>query len=166
MAFPISKTSIANLLQKVNHTLILPALQRDFVWKPKDICKLFDSLMRGYPINTMMFWQTNQLPNQPISFYQFLHPNYVEGNNNVNFNTKAVHPSTLYHVVIDGQQRITSLWIGLTGSYKTQRARTASELYLRLDKAHTNPDLEYDFQFLTPSKLKSNQKIGYFLITF
>ena len=36
--------------------LILPALQREFVWKRRDIENLFDSLLQGFPINTLMFW--------------------------------------------------------------------------------------------------------------
>ena len=161
MAYPIQKKSIAALLQDVaSNSLILPALQRDFVWKPKDICKLFDSLMQGYPINTMMFWKTNNIQNQPISFYQFLPANHIEGTNNPLFNTTAIAPQATFHIVIDGQQRITSLWIGLTGSYKTVRAKTASSLYVRVDTPNTNPDLKFDFQFLTPTKLNSNQKKG------
>ena len=161
MAYPIQKKSIAALLQDVaSNSLILPALQRDFVWRPKDICKLFDSLMQGYPINTMMFWKTKNLQNQPISFYQFLPADHVEGTNNPSFNTKAIAPEALFHIAIDGQQRITSLWIGLTGSYKTSRAKYPSSLYLRLDTSNTNTDLKYDFQFLTQTKLNSNQKKG------
>lgn len=140
--------------------LILPALQRDYVWKAKDICKLFDSLLQGYPINTMMFWNVSNIASQPIAFYQFLSPNYTEGDVNTLFNTSVCPSSQQFDVVIDGQQRITSLLIGFSGSYKTPKAKTPSYLYLRLDKANTNPDLIYDFQFLSSSKLSANQAKG------
>jgi catechol 2,3-dioxygenase-like lactoylglutathione lyase family enzyme len=35
----------------------LPAIQREFVWKPEQIIELFDSIMRGYPISSFLFWQ-------------------------------------------------------------------------------------------------------------
>ena len=39
-----------------NH-YVLPAIQREFVWKPEQICRLFDSLMQGYPFGTFLFWR-------------------------------------------------------------------------------------------------------------
>lgn len=40
-----------------NNYYLLPAFQRDFVWKAEQIEKLFDSLMRGYPTSSMLFWK-------------------------------------------------------------------------------------------------------------
>lgn len=40
-----------------NQELILPDIQRKFVWDERKIICLFDSIMRGYPINTLMFWE-------------------------------------------------------------------------------------------------------------
>ena len=40
-----------------NNNYLLPAFQRDFVWKSDQIEKLFDSLMRGYPTSSMLFWK-------------------------------------------------------------------------------------------------------------
>ena len=34
--------------------LILPSMQRNFVWEPRKICDLFDSLVSGYPIGTFL----------------------------------------------------------------------------------------------------------------
>ena len=39
---------------------VLPAIQREFVWKPDQICRLFDSLMQGYPFGTFLFWKVEQ----------------------------------------------------------------------------------------------------------
>lgn len=161
MAYPVLPMSIKTLLSKAtSNQFILPALQREFVWKPKDICKLFDSLMLEYPINTMMFWNVTNIPSQPIAFYQFLSPNHTEGTTNMRFSSTACLPSQSFNVVIDGQQRITSLLIGFAGSYKKAASKNAMHLYLRLDTAKTNGDQEYDFQFLTQQKLAANQKKG------
>ncbi len=37
-----------------HHKLVLPAIQREFVWGPGQICRLFDSLMQGYPFGTFL----------------------------------------------------------------------------------------------------------------
>lgn len=159
MAYPIQHMSIRTLLAKISsNNLILPALQREFVWSNKDIAKLFDSLLQEYPINTLMFWETDNIPTQPIGFYQFLNPNFTVGNSNVIFQKSSCPPSQTYNVVIDGQQRITSIYIGICGSYKTAKAKNVSELFLRLDKK--NPTNDYDFQFLTSSQLSSKTKTG------
>lgn len=160
MAYPVFQMSLQTLLSKSN--LILPALQRDYVWKTKDICKLFDSLMQEYPINTMMIWQVSNIASQPIAFYDFLPANHIEGTHNTSFNAKkyAHSAGNIFDVVIDGQQRITSLLVGLTGSYKTPKAKNPSYLYLRLDAPCTNSEMKYDFQFLTVNKVASLQKNG------
>ena len=41
----------------VGRRYLLPAIQRKFTWNSDQICVLFDSIMRGYPINTFMFWE-------------------------------------------------------------------------------------------------------------
>lgn len=50
---------------------VLPAIQRKFVWSADQITALFDSIMRGYPINTFMFWHVKQQKN--IASYPFFH---------------------------------------------------------------------------------------------
>ena len=161
MAYPIQHMSIRDLLAKLScNDLILPALQREFVWGAKDIAKLFDSLLQEYPINTLMFWETSNLPAQPIGFYRFLDPDFTVGNPNVIFKNSMCPPTQTYNVVIDGQQRITSIYVGLCGSYKTAKAKNASALYIRLDKKCSASDMVYDFQFLTTSQFNSKLKLG------
>ena len=36
---------------------VLPAIQREFVWRPEQVCNLFDSVMQGYPFGEFMFWR-------------------------------------------------------------------------------------------------------------
>ncbi|WP_391591891.1 DUF262 domain-containing protein [[Mycoplasma] cavipharyngis] len=53
--------------------LLLTDIQRNFIWKSEQIEMLFDSIMRGYPINSFMFWKIN---NDKIKtgykFYEFI----------------------------------------------------------------------------------------------
>ncbi len=59
--------------QIVNRKYLLPAIQRKFTWNTSQICTLFDSIMRGYPINTFMFWEvTAPDVKKNFRFYQFL----------------------------------------------------------------------------------------------
>ena len=99
--------------------MILPAFQREFVWRRKDIERLFDSLLQGFPINTLMFWEVDDIMNGVMEYYEFLSSKFQE----------SVSTNSIYQVrdndskiiVVDGQQRLTSLWISLYGSYTLEK---------------------------------------------
>ena len=56
--FQAGKSTIHETLEKIEgRKLVLPAIQREFVWSSEQICALFDSLMRGYPIGEMLYWE-------------------------------------------------------------------------------------------------------------
>jgi uncharacterized protein with ParB-like and HNH nuclease domain len=52
---------IANWQLKKQDEISLPSMQRGFVWKPKQIEDLWDSLFRGFPIGSFLMAQTNQI---------------------------------------------------------------------------------------------------------
>lgn len=124
---PVANTmNTFKIIERLNaNQMLLPALQRKFVWKDEQICNLFDSIMKGYPIGTLIFWQVQLEQAQQYSFFRF-EPNYDEQL----LTTPAVpQPIVINHgngnplfVVLDGQQRITSIYIGLQGS--TTRKKT------------------------------------------
>lgn len=132
----VTNKSIRNVLSRVQSSeIILPALQREYVWKRRDIEGLFDSLLQGYPINTFMSWEVSDILQQSMEFYLFLNPKYKEGNVNSDYinNTHARKS-----VIIDGQQRLTSLYIALYGSYTTAKRNKEMFLYLNMDSALVN----------------------------
>ena len=50
--------TIENALDSIaSHEYVLPAIQREFVWQPEQVCNLFDSLMQGYPFGEFMLWR-------------------------------------------------------------------------------------------------------------
>ncbi|MCK5822125.1 MAG: DUF262 domain-containing protein, partial [Bacteroidales bacterium] len=107
------KQSIDNI---DNGNFLLPAIQRRFVWTTEQIEMLFDSIMQDYPINTFMLWEvTDKKIKNKFRFYDFL-KKYIEyeGGNNEERKTKGY---TDFKAIIDGQQRLNSLYIGLKGSY-------------------------------------------------
>jgi uncharacterized protein with ParB-like and HNH nuclease domain len=52
--------------------LYLPAIQRKFVWDAWQIERLFDSIMRDYPIGTFLFWMVEDAKHNDYSFYEFI----------------------------------------------------------------------------------------------
>ena len=51
------------------HDYVLPAIQREFVWNPKQICKLFDSLMQGFPVGSFLFWKIEPVTSKNFCFF-------------------------------------------------------------------------------------------------
>jgi hypothetical protein len=64
---------ILDVLADIDHQqLLLPAIQREFVWSEAKICALFDSLMRGYPIGGFLFWKVSNETVGSNAFYGFI----------------------------------------------------------------------------------------------
>lgn len=94
----------------------LPAIQRKFVWPRWKIEYLFDSLMRNFPIGSFLFWELKSEKAYEYVFYNFL-KNYDERKpNNERKIGSFLHPEIIG--VLDGQQRLSSLYLGLQGSHR------------------------------------------------
>lgn len=69
-----SPITIAQAIERIHRNeYLLPAFQRDFVWSAEQIEKLFDSLMKGYPISSMLFWKVKVIIS--ANRYHFYHSN-------------------------------------------------------------------------------------------
>ncbi len=140
---------------------VLPAIQREFVWSPEKIACLFDSLMRGYPIGSFLFWMVGREDIKKYKFYDcMLH--YHKRDNAHCASVGAVTRDEIT-AVLDGQQRLTALNIGLRGSYAYKLPRLwrnnpdafpVRRLYLNiLTEAEENEyNMQYDFRFLTDTE--------------
>lgn len=143
MSLQITNKSIASIVKHINLNsdgIFLPYIQRDFVWDEDKIYSLLDSLMRGYPMGTILIWETDTNINYRCFTkdynsddveYDFL----VDGNNN----------KILRQYVLDGQQRLQSLYIAMQGSYN------GNILFFNL---LSDPDSEsgYEFKFMDSSQ--------------
>jgi hypothetical protein len=155
------KEAIANIDSR---KFLLPAIQRNFVWSNHQICVLFDSLMRGYPINTFMMWDVKTPKiKKDYRFYDFL-KNYCQRFKESN-DYVATDGFADFKAVIDGQQRLTSLYIGLKGTYAYKQPRVwwpdtqndkvlpPRRLYLDLYQSNQSEEneslMEFNFRFLT-----------------
>ena len=166
--------TIKEAIEKIGEgKLLLPAIQRKFVWSHEQIEMLFDSIMQGYPINSMMFWKvSDENIKRDYKFYKFLE-NYKQrfGEDNEEYEVNEDNYLTNipdFEAVIDGQQRLSSLYIGLKGTYAYKLPRKwweDSETCLPTRSLHINLEKEcdqeydtqkkYDFKFLTKDEASS-----------
>ena len=97
-----------------SHGYVLPAIQREFVWRPEQVCNLFDSVMQGYPFGEFMFWRVDAENSGKYRWYDFVRE-YHQRDNPHCPELGTVHGKPLT-AVLDGQQRLTAFNIGLRGS--------------------------------------------------
>ena len=83
--------------------------------------QLFDSIMRGYPISSFSFWELKPENRDKWQAYEFLEKAQYGGTHNELACTDGV---TNLSIVLDGQQRLTSLTIGLKGTYTIKLRNT------------------------------------------
>lgn len=95
-------------------TLLIPDLQRPYVWSPSQVVLLLDSLIRGWPFGTLLLWDVHQddlskIPSRP--FWRVVDRTNEECGTQVT----QQNPPASFHMVLDGQQRIQSLVLALCG---------------------------------------------------
>lgn len=145
---------------------LLPVFQREFVWTADQIEKLFDSLMKGYPISSMLFWKVKGETKTDFRFYEFL-SHYVQIHKTHNNLIDTGHIND-FHAILDGQQRLTALNIGLCGSFAYKEYRKSYEysersyptrhLYLNISKTFSPEENEKQYLFLFINKIDSQEK--------
>ncbi len=140
-----------------NGKYVMPAFQRQYVWSMEQIEKLWDSILLGYPISTFLFWNVDSSNvTDDTYFCSFL--------KDVTFDSRKVADSVNYELtginfdytdtaILDGQQRLTSLFLSLYGqanirqkhARRTTGASIRAELLIELDKNKlTNDEEEYN----------------------
>lgn len=119
----------------------LPNIQRPFVWSEEQICRLFDSILREYPISTLLIWKTTS----EIRRRKFI-DNWKSSLRLSDFYVPEDKKKKC--LVLDGQQRLQSLYIALMGSYEGQ------ELYFDIlsGKVAAPDDVKYRFAFREAAK--------------
>ncbi len=172
--------SIKDVVDELNVRYFLPDIQREYVWlkkaDEKKIEQLFDSILRGYPIGSFLFWKlqkkdiakSDEQDENKLNFqlYQFI-TNYDERkSHNEKIYIEQINRDELY-IVLDGQQRLTSLYIGLKGTrtLKKKGARNDNSnayeekrLYLNLKHQPNMDNPEDNYQFEFHAKTPENDK--------
>ena len=117
----------------INKDYFLPAIQREFVLEPRQIEVLFDSILGDYPIGSFLFWRVEEKNKDEWTTYEFIRQFDKAKPHNPEATLKGITRDIF--LVLDGQQRLSSLFIGLKGSYRFFHYRWRStKLYLNLLK--------------------------------
>ena len=173
------KMSIRDVIEEINSRKIyLPAIQRKYVWGDNQIVRLMDSIMLGYPIGTFLFWKVKKsvINKKEYSMYEFIkdyHDRDMYKNPSAPQPFPIGSPDETIWSVLDGQQRLTSLYIALQGSmsrklpnkrWKNDDAFPKKELYFDLHSESTDDDdISYEFNFLTQEEAskQSDERLWY-----
>ncbi len=171
--------TIKDVVDELNVRYFLPDIQREYVWLnnayEKKIEQLFDSILRGYPVGSFLFWQlqkndiakSDEQDSDKLNFqlYKFIE-NYDERKpHNEKINIEQINRDDLF-IVLDGQQRLTSLYIGLKGT-RTLKKKYAKDnpnayeekrLYLNLKRQPDMDNPEDNYQFEFHAKAPENDK--------
>jgi len=120
----------------------LPNIQRPFVWSEEQICKLFDSILREYPIGTLLVWKTTST---------IRHRKFIDNWKNTLRLSDFYVPENKKKkcLILDGQQRLQSLFIGLCGSFE------GKELCFNIlsGDVAAPEDVKYRFKFTEPEEI-------------
>ena len=107
--------TIKQALDKIaSNEYVLPAIQREFVWSPEQICLLFDSVMQGYPFGEFLFWRIESEHSVDYRYYGFVREYHQRDKPHCPDLGPLPNQQTI--AVLDGQQRLTAFNIGLRGS--------------------------------------------------
>lgn len=168
-----SPITIKEAIDEIFHrNYLLPAIQRKFVWSADKVEMLFDSILRDYPINSFMFWEVkDENIKKNYKFYEFIE-RYREWFSDTNPDRNTIGVAD-FKAVIDGQQRLTALYIGLRGTFayrlprkwwvNTEDSLPTRKLYL--DLASPAPQIHdnqryYNFIFLTDNEVCNKRNKG------
>ena len=164
----MGNSTIKNFIMQKEY-LILPDIQREFVWNSEQICRLFDSILRGYPIGNFLIWNLKgeDIKEKGIKFYKFL-DNYNEFDPINNDEHQGYVNQANYYAILDGQQRTQALLIGLKGYLKLRKYRGQKNnpnaylknyLYINLvGRENKDLDYKYEFSFLTDEQAQQDKK--------
>lgn len=135
---------------------LLPPVHRVFDWNADQIIKFFDRVMREQAIGSFDFGRVNKERVKEFQYFEFLlehhQPNerrhYIEAN---------VCRSDEIIVVLDGQQRLNALYIGIMGSLADETC-SGKRLYLNLLGQQLYREDNFEFKFLTDDEARNNDE--------
>lgn len=125
--FKTKSFTIEKVLNSIeSHELVLPSIQRDYVWDIEDnkIGKLLDSILQGYPIGTIIGWEAKGQEKYKWTKHEFIseyNKSILQGKKVTNSPEKVVY-------IIDGQQRLTSLNIAFYGKYVIVKGKNKKQI--------------------------------------
>jgi hypothetical protein len=137
----VATITIRQLLQRITDGEIrIPAFQRDFVWEPDRVQFLMDSIFKGYPIGTVLFWRTKE----KLAYDRDLGPFTLP------------EPKKAYPIdyVLDGQQRLTSIYSTFQTELKQNPQTKVKWVDIYFDLAAVANAQDSQFVALEPQDVK------------
>lgn len=117
--------SLFSIIEEINHSIFLPHIQRPFVWDEDRMRRLFDSLMRNYPIQTFLFWRTKDA----IKARWFMDTIEWDPNLSTYYDDQKSQAGVEKVFVLDGQQRLQSLYAMFAGAVFDAGGKTKREAF-------------------------------------
>jgi hypothetical protein len=117
--------TLFRLIDEINNSLFLPHIQRPFVWEEEQMLRLFDSLMRNYPIQTLLFWRTKD----EIKARKFMEQVAWDADLSDLYDRNVSKAGIEKVFVLDGQQRIQTLYAIFFGAISTPDNRRAEAYF-------------------------------------
>lgn len=133
--------SIYDALKNIeNYKYVMPAFQRQYVWSIEQIEKLWDSILLDYPISTFLFWHIDETNvTNDTYFCSFLKEVTFDSRkqaDSVNYDLTNIDVDITDTAILDGQQRLTSLYLSLFGEAhvrpKHSKRSSACGIYTKL----------------------------------
>lgn len=140
-----SHVAVGELVDRVDRgELLLPEIQRAYVWKPAQVASLVDSLYRGYPSGAMLFWR----PDEDVVHRR------------VATSLSGAKPSAAPQFLLDGQQRLTSLHRVFRGHDDANVVFNVQDKRFQIQSAATSRDARWVrvFDVLNADKISPIRK--------
>lgn len=137
---PIATSPIRQLLNRISEGEIrIPAFQREFVWEPDRIQFLMDSIYKGFPIGTLLFWRTREQLQSDRDLGPYTLP----------------PPKEQYPIdyVLDGQQRLTSIFAIFQTELNANSTSKIKWLDVYFDMTATEGNQDSQFIALLPEEV-------------
>lgn len=176
------KTGCITIFEAINNIksgkYVLPAFQRSYVWDLKRIEKLWDSILQGFPINTLLFWHLDKNNASSDILYYGFNQKYIFRNQGKQEDIKYIkvkiddaNLNTCNTAVLDGQQRLASLYmslccyVGIKKKYSKSKSskNEQAKLFIQLEKSRAEEnvsdyfgDKKFDINFSTQISNKEN----------
>jgi len=117
--------TLFRLIEDINRSLYLPHIQRPFVWEEDQMLRLFDSLMRNYPIQTLLFWRTKD----EIKARRFMEQVTWDADLSDFYEPSVTKQGIEKVFVLDGQQRIQTLFAIFYGAITSPENKRADAYF-------------------------------------
>ena len=166
------ETSIYEALNNIqNGRYVMPAFQRSFVWSMVQVEKLWDSILLDYPIANFLFWHLDEKNTTPDTYFcEFLRDvtfNSRKEADEIEYETDGIDISVTDTAILDGQQRLTSLYLSLIGSAgirpkNSRKKKTGSRIMAKLliELNENRIDIDEDEYNSKKFDIRFSDKIG------